>query len=244
MSRWGVAKTVRSAERRVDALTRERIVDVAIELLDSDGEIGLTFRSLATRLETGHGAIQWHIANKSELLKAATTVAVARSVDDVAPDASPREAIHAIALGVFDAIEAHPWIGGQLARPPWQSTMLQIFERIGRQVQALGVPAAAQFTSTSALLIYIVGAGVQEATNSRSAEALGDRQDVLDRLSAQWAELDPEEYAFTRTVAGHLRVHDDRVEFLAGIDFILAGMTAPARRTTARINAQRKPSRG
>ena len=45
------------------------------------------------------------------------------------------------ALGILGAIDAHPWIGGQLARPPWQSTMLQKFEHIGRQVQALGAPA-------------------------------------------------------------------------------------------------------
>jgi AcrR family transcriptional regulator len=221
-----MAKAMRSSERRVDALTRERIVDVAIELLDADGENGLTFRALATRLETGHGAIQWHVANKSELLKAVTAVAVGRAVDKADPDAPPREAIHAVALGVFDAIDAHPWIGGQLARPPWQSTMLQIFEHIGRQVQALGAPATAQFTSTSALLLYIIGAGGQNATNSRSSASLGDRQHVLDTEAGRWEGLDPKEYAFTRTVAGQLRGHDDRAEFLAGIDLILAGMMA------------------
>jgi AcrR family transcriptional regulator len=221
-----MAKPMRSAERRVDALTRERIVDVAIELLDSEGENGLTFRALATRLETGHGAIQWHVANKSELLKAATATATARAMDEADPDAPPREAIHAVALGVFDAIDAHPWIGGQLARPPWQSTMLQIFEHIGRQVQALGAPVIAQFTSTSALLHYIIGAGGQNATNSRSPAALGDRRHVLDTIARHWEGLDSKEYAFTRTVAGQLRVHDDRAEFLAGIDLILTGMMA------------------
>jgi AcrR family transcriptional regulator len=218
-----MAKTVRSSERRADALTRERIVDVAIELLDADGENGLTFRALATRLGTGHGAIQWHIANKGELLKAATAVAVARAVADADPDAPPPEAIHAVALGVFDAIDAHPWIGGQLARPPWQSTMLQIFEQIGRQVLALGAPATARFTVTSALLHYIIGAGGQNATNSRSPAALGDRQHFLDAEAGLWEGLDPKEYAFTRTVAEQLRVHDDRAEFLAGIDLIRAG---------------------
>ena len=220
-----MAKSVRGSERRSDALTRERIVEVAIELLDAEGETGLTFRSLATRLETGHGALQWHVANKSELVKAAVAVVVARAVDDVDPAAPPREAIHAVALGVFDAIEAHPWIGGQLARPPWRGTMLRLFERVGRQVRALGVPAGAQFTATSALLIYIIGAGGQEATNSQSPVALGDRQDVLDRLSAEWSELDPDEYAFTRSMAEQLRVHDDRAEFLAGVDLLLAGMS-------------------
>ena len=221
-----MAKTVRSSERRADALTRERILDAAIDLLDSGGENGLTFRALAARLETGHGAIQWHVANKSELLKAATGVAVARAMEEPGSDAPPREAIHAIALGIFDAIDAHPWIGGQLARPPWQSTMLQIFEHIGRQVQALGAPAAALFTSTSALLHYIIGAGGQNATNSRSPAALGDRQDVLDTIARHWEGLDPGEYSFTRAMAGQLRVHDDRAEFVAGIDLILAGMMA------------------
>jgi AcrR family transcriptional regulator len=221
-----MAKAARSSERRADALTRERNVDAAIDLLDSEGENGLTFRALATRLETGHGAIQWHVANRSELLKAATAVAVAGAMDEPGPDAPPREAIHAIALGVFDAIDAHPWIGGQLARPPWQSTMLQIFEHIGRQVQALGAPAADQFTSTSALLHYIIGAGSQNATNSRSPAARGDRQDVLETIARQWEGFDPEEFAFTRAMAGQLRVHDDRAEFLAGIDLILVGLMA------------------
>jgi AcrR family transcriptional regulator len=218
-----MAKATRTTERRSDALTRERIVDAAIELLDSEGATGLTFRALATRLETGHGAIQWHVANKGELLKAATAVAVTRAVGRADPEAPPRAAIHAVALGVYDAIEAHPWIGGQLARPPWQSTMLQLFERIGRPVRALGVPPDAQFTATSALLIYIIGAGGQEATNSRNPPTHGDRQTLLDDLAAQWAELDPEEYAFTRTMTDQLRKHDDRTEFLAGLDYIITG---------------------
>jgi AcrR family transcriptional regulator len=212
--------------RRAEGLTRERIVAAAIELLDRDGENGLTFRALAARLETGHGAIQWHIANKSELLKAATAVAIERATDEGDPGASPQEAIYAVALGVFDAIEVHPWIGGQLARPPWQSSMLRIFELIGRQVLALGASAGVQFSATSALLHYIIGASGQNAKNSRSAVAQGERQHVLDTIGRSWEALDAREYAFTRTMAGQLRAHDDRAEFLAGIDLILAGMTA------------------
>src|ERR1700733_16019176 len=122
-----MAKPTRSPQRRGGGLTRERIVDAAIDLLDSEGENGLTFRALATRLETGHGAIQWHAANKSELFKAATAVAVARAVAEADPDAPPREAIHAVALGVFDAMDAHPWIGGELCRPPGPASIAAVF---------------------------------------------------------------------------------------------------------------------
>jgi hypothetical protein len=41
-----------------------------------------------------------------------------------------------------------------------------------------------------------------------------------------WEDLDPDEYPFTRSVAAELRGHDDREQFLAGVDLILAGITA------------------
>jgi len=42
--------------------------------------------------------------------------------------------------------------------------------------------------------------------------------------SAIWTRLDPAEYPFIHTVAGQLRDHDDREQFLAGIDLILKGI--------------------
>ncbi|EYF01577.1 TetR/AcrR family transcriptional regulator [Chondromyces apiculatus] len=221
-----MAKATRGSERREGALSRERIVDAAIELLDDEGEHGLTFRALATRLATGPGAIYWHIANKSELLLAASDAVVARAMGEVPASATPHEAIRRIAIGVFDTIDAHPWVGAQLSRAPWETATLQIFERIGRQVQALGVPGGAQFTSASALLSYIIGVSVQNAANSRLLEPSVDRADFLETESARWKELDAHEYPFTRNVAAQLREHDDRVEFLAGIDLILTGVAA------------------
>ncbi|WP_164002300.1 TetR/AcrR family transcriptional regulator [Pyxidicoccus caerfyrddinensis] len=221
-----MAKAKRGSERREEALSRERIVDAAIELLDTEGENGLTFRALATRLATGPGAIYWHIANKSELLVAASDAVVARAMADVAAHATARKTIRSIAVGVFEAIDAHPWVGAQLSRGPWQTATLQIFERIGRQVQALGVPDGAQFTAASALVSYILGVSDQNAANGRLLEPAVDRADFLETESARWKELDAHEYPFTRKVATQLRKHDDRAEFLAGIDLILAGIAA------------------
>ena len=143
MGSWRPA--TQRAERRTDALSKERIVEAAIEILDAEGESALTFRALAARLATGTGAIYWHVANKDELLAAATDDVIARAMTEVVAAAEPQEAIRAIALGVFDAIDAHPWVGAQLSREPWQPAMLQIFEGIGAQLQALGVPERAQF---------------------------------------------------------------------------------------------------
>ncbi|RZI97948.1 MAG: TetR family transcriptional regulator [Brevundimonas sp.] len=221
-----MAKATRGSERREDALSRERIVEVAIELLDEEGEGGLTFRALATRLATGPGAIYWHIANKGELLGAASDAVVARAMDEVLAVATPHEAIRGIAVVVFEAIDAHPWVGAQLSLAPWRTAMLRIFERIGRQVQALGVTDGDQFTAASALVSYIIGVSIQNAANGRLLDPPVDRADFLETVSAQWKALDAHAYPFTRSIAAQLREHDDRAEFLAGVDLILAGIAA------------------
>ncbi|WP_437972522.1 TetR/AcrR family transcriptional regulator [Sorangium sp. So ce260] len=224
-----MAKARRGSERRDEALSRQRIVDAAIELLDDEGEDGLTFRALAARLSTGPGAIYWHIANKDELLVAASDLVVTRALADVSAHATPKKTIHSIAMRVFETIDAHPWVGAQLARSPSTTAMLQIFERVGRQVQALRAPAGAQFTAATVLVSYIISESRQNAANGRLYDPPPDRADVLEAIAAQWNALDADEFPFTRTVANQLREHDDRAEFLAGIDLILAGIAAGSR---------------
>lgn len=227
-----MAARARRSERRTDALSRERIVEAAVELLDAAGEGRLTFRTLTEHLATGHGAIYWHVANKQELLAAATdtVVAAALAVEPARPPATPQEAIRALALGLFDAIGAHPWLAPQLTTPvsPRQSAPPRIFECIGREVVALGVPAGSRFVAASALVHYILGTAGQNAANAAYARTLGpaaDRTEYLDSVATAWEALDPDGYPFTRAVADEARNHDDRAQFLAGVDLILAGIT-------------------
>ena len=219
------------ADRRVEALSRERIVAAAVELLDASGEGGLTFRALTERLATGPGAIYWHVANKDELLAAATEGVVAAVLAvDADGSRSPRDEIRAVALGLFEAVAAHSWLGTQLAvqlaRSPWGSVAPRIFERIGRQVRALGVPERQWFVATSALVHYVFGAAGQNAANGRVPSAGSSRAELMDRVATAWAGLDAEEYSFTRAVADQVRDHDDREQFLAGVDFLLDGIMA------------------
>src|ERR1700744_5042724 len=109
-----MAKKPRSTQRREDSLSPDRIIEASIELLDSSGERGLTFRALSERLATGPGAIYWHIASKSDLLTAACDTIVARTMNAPVDGTKPQETIRALALAMFDAIDAHPWVGSAL----------------------------------------------------------------------------------------------------------------------------------
>jgi AcrR family transcriptional regulator len=206
--------------RRADALTRERIVEAAVELLDTAGEDGLTFRALTERLATGPGAIYWHVANKDELLGAATEALVAAALE------APQDDVHAVALGLFDVIDEHPWLALQLtlqfSRRPGGPVTTRIFESLGRHVSGLGVPEDRWFTTTSALVHYVLGAAAQ---NSANAHVDVDRAAFLDTVATAWEGLDPDDYPFTRAVADEMRGHDDREQFLAGIDLVLTGIT-------------------
>lgn len=219
-----VATKAKRAQRRADALSKERIIETAIEILDADGEGALTFRALAARLATGSGAIYWHVANKDELLAATASDVIARVVSEMPGGADPREAIRAVALGVFDAIDVHPWVGTQLSREPWQFAVLRIFEAIGGQFQALGVPESAQFNCASALVNYVLGLAGHYAAAARLLAPDTDRTAFLTAAAARWAQLDPAQYPFMRQMAAQLPGHDDREQFLAGVDLILAGI--------------------
>lgn len=211
--------------RRTDALTRVQIIAAAIDLLDAGGEAGLTFRTLSEQLATGPGALYGHIANKRDLVAAACDVVIVRTVDVQISDATPQETVRAVALALFDAMDDHPWIGAALTWSAGQLTMVRVLECIGQQVAALGVPDDKRWAAVSALLNYIFGVGGQNAGNAQMAQARGaNRSDLLDSVATSWSALDPQAYPFVHSVAGQMRVHDDRVDFLVGVDLILAGL--------------------
>nr|WP_180217685.1 TetR/AcrR family transcriptional regulator [Streptomyces albus] len=243
------SRTDKKSQRRADPLTRERIAEAAVELLDTAGERGLTFPALSEHLSTGPGAIYWHVSDKRDLLGAATEAVIGTALPAQpapSPQAQPqREQVHAVALALYDAIEAHPWLSTQLAaqlsRNPWGPVTARIFEGISRQVIALNVPAHSWFTATSALMHYILGAAAQNAANAASARELGpevNRASFFESVSQAWQELDPHTYPSTRAVASHLSDHDDREQFLAGVDLILAGFAATYPSAAERTVAQ------
>ncbi|MEW9552552.1 TetR/AcrR family transcriptional regulator [Nonomuraea sp. NPDC050783] len=234
-----MATRTRRSERRRQVLTRERIIETAVELLDTTGADALTVRALTSRLATGPGAIYWHIGNMSELLEAATDAVVAtalapRSAEPAEPAgageaaATPQDEIRAAALGLFDAVTRHPWLAAQLAvqftRNPWGPVTLRIFESIGRPVRALGVPRSEWFAVASTLVHYLLGATTQTSQNAAPLSA-ADRAAFLDTASRAWQELDPDDYPFVRAIAEQMRGHDDREQFLTGVDLVLTGIT-------------------
>ncbi|MGW4385478.1 TetR/AcrR family transcriptional regulator [Streptomyces sp. NPDC004685] len=219
-------------QRRNQVLSREQIIGTAIELLDAGGEGALTTRALTERLSTGSGAIYYRVGSRDELLDTATETIVTEALA-ARPEqgaATPEDEIRTVALALFDAIAEHRWLATrltlQVVRQPFGPVTVGIFERIGRQVGALGVRQASWFDAASTLVHYILGAVSQNARiDGDPSTAEPDSAEFLDATAAAWQALAPEDYPFMHAIAGQMSEHDDREQFLTGIAVVIDGLT-------------------
>jgi hypothetical protein len=132
-------------------------------------------------------------------------------MDETVVVTKPEVTIRAVALGLFDLIDEHPWVGSVLTSTAGLSPVVRILEVVGQQIRALGVPDRQQWAAVGTLMAYILGLSRQNAANGQLARTRGlDRSAFLEAVSTAWAQLDPQEYPFARSVAQQLRDHDDR----------------------------------
>lgn len=197
-------------------------MQAAIEMLDEGGTDALTFRTLAAHLSTGPGALYHHVGNRDGLVAAAAE-AVMASIFESSPENEPTEpGVRGLMMRVFDMITTRPWVATQLAGAPWQPAVMHLFDRIGTELDARGVRENAQFDAASVLMYHALGAASQRDVGRQLAATVTDRAAFLD--STRSAVTDTGDYPFLTRIASQFAGHDDREQFQAGVDIILAGI--------------------
>lgn len=225
-----------SARRPRVQLSREMIVDAAIEVLDAESVGGLTFRRLAKELGAGVGSLYWHVKNRDELLQLATDAVVG----DVLPvieeqqDADPLAAIRAIAVALFRVLELHPWAAAHMLHDmDVQPNSMRFFEGFGEQTLRLNLTTFQRFQAVTAVINYVLGMGAQMAIEEPPTPEEGESGDemrdrYLQQWAASWMEKDAESFPFAQEVAPVFADHDDFVQFASGLDLILLGLERQA----------------
>jgi AcrR family transcriptional regulator len=93
-----------------DTLTREQIVQAAIELLDDEGLEGLNMRELGRRLGSAATAVYWHVDSKENLIGLAGD----QAWNEIAlPDLTAndwRTAAAQMATDLYAMLIHHPWL--------------------------------------------------------------------------------------------------------------------------------------
>jgi AcrR family transcriptional regulator len=91
-------------------LTREQIVQAAIELLDAEGLDGLSMRHLGTRLGSAATAVYWHVKSKENLVVLAGDAVWAEiNLPDLV-EVGWRTAATTMANDLYAMIIRHPWL--------------------------------------------------------------------------------------------------------------------------------------
>lgn len=95
---------------RRDTLTREQIVQAAIELLDAEGLEGTNMRALGERLGSAATAVYWHVSSKDNLI----VLAADHVWNEITlPDLGAldwRSAASQMATELYSMLCRHPWI--------------------------------------------------------------------------------------------------------------------------------------
>ena len=87
-------------------LTRERLVDAALALIDDEGLEGLSMRALADRLRVKAASLYWHVRDRRELLELLAE-AILESVSRPRQRATWRETVQANAESLRRTVAAH-----------------------------------------------------------------------------------------------------------------------------------------
>jgi hypothetical protein len=112
-----------------------------------------------------------------------------------------------------------------------QHNGLLLYERLGQQVMRLGLSPRKSFHAVSAIVGYVVGIAADLTQGPREiADGEVDPGEFLAAFADRWRALDPEAFPFVHYIVEEFAVHDDRDQFRAGLDLLLAGLRLQAGR--------------
>ncbi|BAD57154.1 TetR/AcrR family transcriptional regulator C-terminal domain-containing protein [Nocardia farcinica] len=217
---------------RKPRLSRERIVEAAVGLLDAEGVEGFSMRRLAARLQAGTMSLYEYVAGKEDVLDLALDAALADI--PLGDDGADWETALAERLRRFRrTMRRHPWIPRLLGtRPLLGPNALARSERTYADLLGAGLTGPGLVAAVSALTAYVQGFVTSELA-WRSwvrdpADEAGLRRDAQERIAAH-AQRYP-------TLHEHARLADADFDagFEHGLRIILDGVRARAAAGDAR----------
>lgn len=153
-------------------LSAARILDAALELVDADGEAGLTFRHLGQALGCDPTAVYRYFRSKDELLLALADRIFDDAIASVPPQPDWRSTLRSLAIESYRALLRHPRLAVLVA---------------ARVTQGVGEARAIE-----RILAALDEAGLTPADAVDVWRALGDTMLAWAGLSASFLALPPE----------------------------------------------------
>jgi AcrR family transcriptional regulator len=172
--------TAPSATRQ--QLSRARIVDEAVALLDNEGTKALSMRRLAAQLGCGTMSIYHHVPDKAALGEAIAE----RLMDDLARPATDEawdDAIRTMAGSFRQLTRQHPDAFQLLLSGPRPAALVRIADDVVERLISAGFSEAAAQTAFRSLIRYLLGTVLVEhdarAETADLDKVFGDGLDLM-----------------------------------------------------------------
>jgi AcrR family transcriptional regulator len=210
------------ADRRAP-LTRDRVLDAALRLVDEGGIESLSMRKLGQALGVEAMSLYNHVANKDDVINGI----LERVADEMERPSTSEEwdmSIRESAISVYEALRRHPWACAFMMSPQHI-----VAERIRYMEALLGTLRNAGFSGEQTYHAYHVldahmfGFSLWQAGHSAAASTI-DVQRLLGQVSRDFPS---DEYPyFAEHVEQHVTdgPHRETSAFELGLDMILDGL--------------------
>lgn len=158
-----MSTTTPSVPRKRLPLSRDKVLECALDLADESGIAALTIRSLAQSMGTKPMSLYYYVANKDEILDGIVDL-VFSEIELPSPAGSWRQEMHRRAHAMRAALKRHPWAVGLLESrtSPGPATLRHHDATLGTlRTAGFSVPMTAH--AYALLDSYIYGFALQEA---------------------------------------------------------------------------------
>ncbi|WP_322767309.1 TetR/AcrR family transcriptional regulator C-terminal domain-containing protein [Frankia sp. Cr1] len=216
-----MAKSNRAGTRQ--PLSRERIIDAAVRLVDRDGVDALSMRRLAGVLGVEAMSLYNHVPNKAAVLDGVTTV-ILDEIDIPPATIGPWEdRVHAIADEFRRVALAHPAAFILLATRPVRSKVaIRAFETGVALLAGAGFDKATSVHAIRAIVALHTGALLREFAGGGSS--LVERSQSPEVRARQIEELQAGGFPALAAAVPDLATCDHDEEYRFGMEILLAGL--------------------
>jgi AcrR family transcriptional regulator len=202
-------------------LSRDRILQAALELVDESGLDALTMRRLGQTLGFEAMSLYNHVANKDDVIDGILDLVLAES-EAPARAGDWASAIRASAVSVHEALHRHPWSVSMLFTPDRvRPARLRYMESLLAALREGGLSAEATYTAYHVLDAHIFGFSLWAASHTISEPDAANLKDTVERV------LSGDEFPYLRE---HAEQHfgegayKEVSAFELGLDLILDGL--------------------
>jgi AcrR family transcriptional regulator len=160
------------AATRRKPLSRERILDAALEVADEQGIEALSMRKLGQSLGYEAMSLYNHVANKDDLLDGILDLVLAEMEPPPADGGLP--AIRTAALSAHEALKRHPWAATMLMSPRIRPARIAYMDALLACLRHTGLSAETTYHAYHVLDAHIIGFSLWASTHGKMPEHIED----------------------------------------------------------------------